>query len=258
MEIGLSSASFYPFVKTEDSIRLMKELGFNSGEIFLNSESEYKKEFIKKLIEEKEKYNFRVNSVHGFSSSFETFLFDAYERRREDMFTYFKEVCKAGKLLGADCYTFHGMKNINSFNMNFIKEIYDKLTYTAGEIGIKIAQENVSRCMSSRPDFLEYIRNNCRYPIFFTLDIKQAYKAGLKPEAYINIMGDKMVNFHVNDIDKNRMCLLPGQGEVDYEELSCKFKEIGYNRICIIEVYSDNYISYEQLSKCREFLKKYY
>ena len=41
MDIGLSSACFYPDLHTENSIGKMKELGFNHGEIFLNTWSEY-------------------------------------------------------------------------------------------------------------------------------------------------------------------------------------------------------------------------
>ena len=37
MDIGLSSACFYPDLHTENSIGKMKELGFNHGEIFLNT-----------------------------------------------------------------------------------------------------------------------------------------------------------------------------------------------------------------------------
>ncbi len=70
MDIGLSSACFYPDVHTENSIGKMKELGFNCGEIFLNTPSEYEEEFLKVLFEKKELYEFNVNSVHAFSSFF--------------------------------------------------------------------------------------------------------------------------------------------------------------------------------------------
>ena len=256
MEIGLSSASFYPNVKTEDSIGLMKKLGFESGEIFLNSPSEYEESFIKGLLEEQSKHNFRVHSVHAFSSSFEPYLFDSYKRRRDDMFVYFKKVCKAAKMLGADCYTFHGMKYQNlSFTANkFIVEVYNQLSYVALEEGIKLAQENVSWCMSSDINFLNMLKENCKYPVYFTLDIKQAYKAGVEPDKYIDVIGTNMINFHINDKDKDNICLLPGKGEVDYKKLSCKLKEIGYNKIGIIEVYSDNYIDLAEISSAKKFL----
>ena len=44
------------------------------------------------------------------------------------------------------------------------------------------------------------IKENCKYPVYFTLDIKQAYKAGIKPEKYIDVMGKNMVNFHKGEI----------------------------------------------------------
>ena len=40
------------------------------------------------------------------------------------MFVYFKKVCKAAKILGADCYTFHGMRYQS---LDFIKnEVYNR------------------------------------------------------------------------------------------------------------------------------------
>jgi sugar phosphate isomerase/epimerase len=256
MEIGLSSASFYPNVKTEDSIGLMKQLGFESGEIFLNSPSEYEESFIKGLLEEQSKHNFRIHSVHGFSSSFEPFLFDSYKRRRDDMFVYFKKICKAAKILGADCYTFHGMRHKGSdfITNEFIVEVYNQLAYVALEEGIKLAQENVSWCMSSDTNFLGMIKENCKYPVYFTLDIKQAYKAGIRPEKYIDVMEKNMVNFHINDKNKDSVCLLPGKGDVDYKKIFCKLKEIGYNKVGIIEIYSNNYTELKEISEAKKFL----
>ncbi|NMM63221.1 sugar phosphate isomerase/epimerase [Clostridium sp. P21] len=256
MEIGISSASFYPNLNTEDSISFMSNLGFKSGEIFLNSPSEYEEDFIKRILEQKLKYDFKIHSVHCLSSAFEPYLFDDYKRRRDDMLLCFKKICRAAKLLGAKCYTFHGMrwKNINDLNYKFILEIYNQLTYLAMEEGIKLAQENVSWCMSSNLSFLNKIKDNVKYPIHFTLDIKQAYKAHVPPEKYIDVMGSLIANFHVNDRDDNNICLLPGKGEVNFKKISCKLKEIGYNEIGIIEVYSNNYDNYDEIKNSKEFL----
>jgi sugar phosphate isomerase/epimerase len=187
MKIGLSSASFYPEVNTEDSIKLMTDIGFNSGEIFLNTPSEYEEEFIYKLLEEKNKYKFDITSIHCCSSQYEPFIFDKYKRRREDMLVYYKKLCKAAKLLGASCYTFHGMKfaDINTIDRKFITEIYDELSYISLEQGIKLAQENVSWCISSNLEFIKLLNEECKYPVYYTLDIKQAYKAFIEPEKYI-------------------------------------------------------------------------
>jgi sugar phosphate isomerase/epimerase len=259
MEIGISSASFYPNVHTENSISLIKSLGFNCGELFLNSPSEYEENFITNILEEKNKNNFNVNSVHSFSSSFEPYLFDSYKRRRDDMLVYFKKVCKAARILGAKCYTFHGMRfqDFKYLNKKLILEIYDMLTYIALEEGITLAQENVSWCMSSNIDFLKIIKESCKYPLGFTLDIKQAYKSGIEPEKYIDIMERDIINFHINDRDNNNVCLLPGKGTVDYKKIFCKLNKIGYNGMGIIEVYSDNYSNYEELTNVKRFLFNY-
>lgn len=256
MDIGLSSASFYPHVNTEDSIALMKNLGFRIGEIFLNSDSEYEEDFGKLLLQQKLENDFIINSIHAFSSSFEPYLFDRYKRRRDDAFLKFKKVCKLAKLLGARCYTFHGMRcgKLHEIHGNFIFDIYNKLTYTAGEQGIKLCQENVFWCLSSNTDFLYELKEKCTEPIYFTLDIKQAYRAGKTPEEYIDVMGSAVENLHVNDRDGENSCLLPGKGNVDYKKILCKLKEIGYNKVGIIEVYSDNYKNYCQLKEAKDYI----
>jgi len=256
MEIGLSSASFYPYVNTEDSIALMKGLGFNVGELFLNSPSEYEEDFIKKLICEKEKEKFNINSVHGFSGSFEPYLFDSYKRRASDMLMFFKKVCTAGKALGADCYTFHGLRvdKLSNLNLDRIIETYNELCYIACEAGIKLAQENVCWCMSSDLQFLKLLKEKCKYPLYFTIDIKQAYKAGIAPESYIDIMGERIINFHINDRNEKEVCMLPGRGDVNYIELVNKLKKCGYNGKGIIEVYRENYYDYTDLTDAKEYL----
>ncbi|MCB2353458.1 sugar phosphate isomerase/epimerase family protein [Clostridium estertheticum] len=256
MDIGLSSACFYPKLNTEDSIQTMKELGFNFGEIFLNTHCEYKEDFIRVLLEKKELYEFNVNSVHAFSASFEPYLFDKYDRRRKDVLEQFKEVVKAAKILGASCYTFHGMRyaDFNELDTEFIVDIYNELSYIALEAGIKLAQENVSWCMSSDLKFLTLLSQKCKYPIYFTLDLKQACKANIPIEKYIEVMGSNIVNLHINDRDDNSPCLLPGKGNLDYDDIARNLKNVNYSGKGIIEVYSNNFSSYEELTKVKEFV----
>lgn len=249
MDIGLSSACFYPNLHTESSIEKMKELGFNHGEIFLNTWSEYEEEFVKILLDKKQRYEFNVNSVHALSSAFEPYLFDKYDRRRGDSLRCFKKICRAAKLLGASCYTFHGMRytDFKELDRKFTIDIYNELSYIASELGIKLAQENVSWCMSSNIKFLTLLSEECKYPIHFTLDLKQAYRTNVPLEKYINVMGNNIVNLHINDRDENHSCLLPGKGNLNYEDICTKLKNVGYAGKGIIEVYSDNYSNYDEI-----------
>lgn len=258
MNVGLSSACFYPEVLTENSIKLIRNIGFSSGEIFLNSVSEYEEEFINGLNREKEKYSFNVNSVHSFSPTFEPFLFELYSRRRQDMLKLFKKVCAAARILGAKYYTFHGLRktDFDSLNKNHIIDVYNELLYNALEEGVVLAQENVSWCMSSDIRFLNLLKEKCKYPVKFTLDIKQSFRAGHGIQEYIDVMGRDLVNVHINDKDEKNICLLPGHGNVDYEKLFRSLEEIGYGGDLTIEVYRDNFNEYKELEEAKEFLIK--
>lgn len=259
MEIGLSSAVFYPDVCTENSIEIMNGLGFDCGEIFLNSTSEYEEEFIEAVNEQRQKFSFRVNSVHGFCAAYEPFLFDRYKRRRDDCFKTYKMVCRAAKTLGANCLTFHGMRlmPLGDIDEKLVMDAYDKLAYAAAEEGIMLAQENVSWCMSSQLDFIQMLMEKCKYPIHFTLDLKQAYKAGTEPEEYMKIIGKKLVNLHINDKDEGNICLLPGKGNVDYDHIFQLLRAVEYDGTATIEVYRENYKSYNQIENARKYLCKY-
>jgi Sugar phosphate isomerases/epimerases len=258
MNIGLSSATFYPKVYTENSFEIMKKLEFDAGEIFLNSFCEYDENFIKVLLEKKEKYEFDIISVHAFGSPFEPFLFDKYDRRRKDVREIFIKVCKAAKALGAKYYTFHGMRyeNMKDLDKKFIVDIYDELAYEANESGISLAQENVSWCMSSSPEFLLLLKENCKYPVKYTFDIKQAYKAGIDSLVYINLMGKDLCNIHINDRDDKNICLLPGKGSVDYNTIFTGLKDYNYNGDMIIEVYNNNYINESELTDSKNYIQK--
>ncbi len=259
MEIGLSSAVFYPKIETEDSIELISDLGFKCAEIFLNTPMEFEKDFIGLLKDKKDKCGLKINSVHSFSPLYEPYLFDSYKRRRTDMLKYFSKVCKAASTLGASCYTFHGMRltDIDEIDFKLIYEVYDTLTYIAGENGIKLAQENVFWCMSSNLEYLNRIKAHTKYPLYFTFDIKQAYKAKIHPFKYLDVMGKSLINFHVNDRNEKNTCLLPGKGNVDFISIFDKIKSHNYSGNVIIEVYGNNYKSYSQLTEVKDFLAKY-
>lgn len=260
MNVGLSSATFYPDMCTEGSIKLIKSLGFQCGEVFLNSFSEYDYDFIKMLNEERMKHSFNIISIHSFSSSFEPYLFDKYKRRVDDMFVFYNKVCKAARELGAKFYTFHGMRHMdyNEMDDKRIIDVYNRLAYIALENGIKLAQENVSWCMSGNIEFLNMLKEKCEYPVYFTLDIKQAYKAGTLPEKYISVMDDRLVNIHINDRDDDNVCLLPGRGNVDFKHLKSKLDIIGYSGAVIIEVYSSNFKNYKEITEAMHYIKKFF
>ena len=80
MEIGISTGCLYPEL-TENSIRILTELGFKRLEVFFNTFSEMEIDYLDRLKRLLDSHGARVVSVHPFISSFESFmLFSAYER----------------------------------------------------------------------------------------------------------------------------------------------------------------------------------
>ncbi len=258
LEIGISTAIFYPEILTEDAVKKLARKGFNVLEVFANSFFEFSNEYALELRDLADKEKVRINSVHTVSSAFEPYLFDAYERRREDFFKIFQDFIKFGEILGAKSYTFHGLIKRPHKNMTFkdVVYIYERMVYEAGVHGIALAQENVSWCLSGDLEFLKRLKDTVKEPLKYTLDVKQAVKAGKSPYDYLDIYGEDLANLHLNDHDAVHSCLLPGRGEFDFAKLFEKVQELGYKGPGIIEVYKENYETLEELTESRKYLER--
>ena len=80
---------------------------------------------------------------------------------------------------------------------------------------IKIAWENVCWCQLATPERAREIRRPLP-EIRFTLDIKQAMRAGCDPIDFVDAMGEQLANVHVCDWDENGRLCLPGEGTFDF------------------------------------------
>jgi sugar phosphate isomerase/epimerase len=259
MDIGISTACFYPEVSTGDTIKIIADMGFKTIEVFLETASEYREDYCKRLREETEKYNLKVYSVHSFAVQHEPFLFDKYRPRRDDAWDVFLKVLKGARILGAKHMTFHGpsrkwFDNEAQELMKIAAEM-DSLAESAASHGVSLAWENVYWCLSHDPSLMQEVMENITSPnINFTLDLKQANRSRVPVERYLGIMGKKLVNVHVNDFSPGNMCLLPGRGQVDYPQLYETLGKKGYQGPLIIEVYRNNFSDYNDLAWAREFL----
>jgi len=259
MDIGISSACFYP-MPTEDTIDIIKNLGFTKLEVFMEAYSEYEEDYSLMLKDKIDECGLQVISAHSFCSAHEPFMFSEYIRRREDSIRVFKKVLNASRILGARYFTFHGnRKEATTANFDFKKFGKEMSTFAeiARDYGIVLAWENVCWCQSHDPDFikktLEYIESD---NLAFTLDIKQAFRASIEPADYIHVMKNRIVNVHINDADSRNSCLLPGKGSVDMEEILKLLHGYHYNGDCIIEVYSTDFSNYEEINESKKYLKK--
>ena len=89
----------------------------------------------------------------------------------------------------------------------------------------------------------------------FTFDIKQSKRGGSDPFEVCQAMGDDIVNFHINDFDDDHMCMLPGKGVVDHESLVKLMLKNGYVGPALIEVYSSNFKSDDEILDSKVYLE---
>lgn len=258
MEIGISTACFYP-MQTEETLVIIASLGANICEVFFEAECEYEPEFTSIIKERLEQCGIKINSAHAFCAPFESQLFSDYERRRNDALKSYEKVLKAASALGCDIYTFHGDRRADDYNtIDFAHygRCFDLLADMAEAYGVRLAWENVAWCQSSRPEFIKTIKEITKSSsLKHTLDIKQAKRAGVSPYEYIDVMGDDLVNLHLNDNTDTNTCMLPGEGAVDFVALFDYLKEKGYKGRGIIEVYNSNFKSLDQLKNSFDKIK---
>ncbi len=259
MDIGISTACFYPEVLTEDSIEIIAGLGFKTIEIFLETMFEYDESYCKNLRATVDKYGLDVHSVHSFAAQHEPFLFDRYQRRRKDALDIFLKVAKGAELLGAKHITFHGPPRkkfgIEGAGIVSIASEMDNLAEIAAGYNLSLAWENVYWCLSHDPNLMQGVIGHTRNKnINFTLDLKQANRSQVDVKHYINIMGKRLVTVHINDFSPGNLCLLPGRGQTNYPALFKILNEKDYKGPFIIEVYRDNFKNYAELAEARDFL----
>jgi len=256
MDIGISTASFYSRLVTEDALSAISRLGAEVCEVFLDSYCEYEPEFGELLKARAAELGLRVVSVHAMSQQFEPQLFSLSLRQRQDAWKLFEKVLRQGRLLGAKLLVFHGPARLRGAIRNAacarIGPIVSDLADLAGEYGLRLAWENVSWCLFSHPGFAAEVLPHVKSDnLGFTLDVKQAVRSGHDPFDYLAAMGKRLCHVHLCDYDLQKpdygLCL-PGKGTFDFQRLFSELKANGYAGAAIIEPYSDIYGKVEELS----------
>lgn len=260
MYLGISTACFYPGL-VEENLKIIASLGIKKAEIFFNTASEVTPEFAAMLRKEADTRNVEIISVHPYTSLMEgMLLFTEYERRTNDGLKEYENYFKCASILGAKFLTFHGERNIGieDDKKKFQRkcDVYHRLCAIAQQYGIMLAQENVAWCKSARPEYLRSLYEAVP-ELRYTLDIKQAHRAGEHWKTFMEAIGDRLVNVHINDFSEKESCLLPGEGQMDYETFFYELKKLGYQGSTIIEVYRSNFSEKAQIERAIRTLSKY-
>lgn len=199
-----------------------------------------------------------IYSIHALNTQFEPQLFNSAERTRQDAEAIFRKVCRAGQIIGAKYYTFHGQARLkkNSY-LDPVKvgKRMKELGDIANEYGITLCLENVHWAAGNTPKFFKEMLPYCEN-VGTVLDIKQARQSNYDVNDYLQVMGDRLKNVHVSDVDENDEICMVGKGVFDFKKFINKLDEMNYAGPIMIEQYSKNFDAYEEVSESVKFLKK--
>ena len=182
MDIGLSSACFYP-LETEKSIVRAGETGTKTIEIFMNADSEFEPAFVKNMADICKSYGMRVSSVHTMGSFTESYhLFSSYKRRFfEAKDTSFKRHFDVMHTLGAKHLVLHGIKKPGSISDEEYFDRFGELILMGKAEDLLVCQENVVHYRSESPDFLSRMGEYIGDDFNMVFDIKQSLRTGINP-----------------------------------------------------------------------------
>ena len=256
MEIGISTASLFRRKFTEEALVTLNELDARVCEIFLCTYQEYTQKFANVLKENQG--NLKVHSIHTLNTNFEPQLFGWSPRAVEDAYLIFENCLKTANLLGATCYTLHG---IARFKKNILYNDYEniglsmlKLQNFAKSYNVDVCLENVEWAYYNHVGFYKEISKYC--PNLKTcLDVKQARISGDSYIDYLNEMGNSIKTVHLSDTDSNGKICLPGTGTFDFEDLFKRLEGVGFDGNMLIEVYTNNYGEIDEFKNSLDYLR---
>lgn len=258
MNIGASSSCFYP-LETEKALEKVGKVGIKVTEVFFNSPSELKPDFLKKLCAVKERYSMDVTAVHPFMSFSEGYnIFSSYYRRFEDSLEFYKGFFEAAATLGARFFVLHGSRGERTITDLEYAERLLKFIEEGERFGVSVTHENVVHYAGETPQFMEFLRSQLGEKFKMTLDLKQARRAGVNPFEFVDRLGKSIVHVHVSDCSQVEDCLTPGEsGLFDFESFFKKMNALDFKGNYIVELYRHNFKDENELKSGVDYLKRF-
>ncbi len=256
MKLGVSTASYYP-LETELALEQIGKSGIKNTEVFFNCQSELKNSFVDILLDFKEKYEINITSVHPTMSLAESFMiFSAYDRRFYEAIEQYRRYSEIAACLGAKYIIMHGGKPNGILSDEEYCERYMKLKEATLKNGVTVLQENVVNFRTGDIEFMRSMTDILGNDAEFCIDIKQAVRSGLEPIEFTREFITNTRHFHISDHSLASDCQLPLNGNFDFNAFFNLLKENKYNGSMIIEVYSNAYKSYSEITEAYNKLAK--
>lgn len=255
MLLGMSTAAFYGRWETEEAAVQIAKLPLDCAEVFLQSDSENTIEFAQQV--RKNLAGIPCTSIHPMGG-YENYMAGRPARQIRDAFDHFRKVLDAGEALGAKTFVYHGrntpLLSPLPWNLKWNIEAITPMCELARQRGMVIGWENVCWCQLTTPE--RVLEAKAALPqVRFTLDIKQAMRAGCDPIDYVHAMRDQLCNVHVCDWQEDGKLCLPGEGIFDFAALMKALRDVGYEGPIIMEPYQALIKSEEALLRSIAFMR---
>ncbi len=258
MNIGLSTGCFFP-QETSEAVKRAGKLGAKYIEIFFNTHSELREEYLYKLKNIIDEYGMQVISIHPYSSAIESFMFfSMHDYKLQDSIELYEAYFKACNILGCKYIVLHGCFTRYDFmDMKRYCRNLNELSRKAREYGVYISQENVYKfkCgyIKNIEEFVKYADKDVK----FTFDIKQAVKSRQSIYKILELTKDRISHVHISDFTGRKYSLVPFTGSFNYDRFFKYIKENTTAEAALVELYSPMIEADKQLMEAVTKLQKY-
>lgn len=254
---AVSSACFFP-LDTYRSLEQLQKMGVLQVELFLNTFQELQPDFLEKTGCLLKRAGMQVVALHPFSSGFEPFFFfSRYPGRFEDGLALYRQFFELCCRWGIPRVIFHGDYLFSSFPEEEYFSRFQKLALYAKEYGVVLSQENVARCKSASPCFLQKMREALKEEVSFTLDLKQARRQGAPLEEFLRAMGPCLDHIHLSGASTEKDCVAPFPETLDMRQLLKSLQPYGFTGNLVIELYRNGFDSPQELVRSVQYVTSF-
>ena len=263
MQYGISTSALYGRLETTDALRFLKSSPeCQCVELFFQCPDDYDGLYSDEIRGITNGMN--IVSMHMLSTMFEPMLYLQSAHGREYAQ---RAICSAihyAASLGAKYYVFHGRNRMLSAKGGVLPKLTDMaqqekalrpIIDALSEHGMRLAFENVYWSEFSYPGFGQLLANALP-EVRFTLDIKQAARAGYDYHEYLAATGSRLAHVHAYDFDADGNVCLPGRGCFDFRRFGDELRAQRFDGAVIIEPYPYMYEEPGQLFESIAYIRR--
>ncbi len=248
MQAAVSTACLFP-MQTEEALETLGKNGIRDAEIFLNAPSETTADFARTLKNIRDAYGMKIHAVHAWTAPMEGFmLVSRYPRRCDDFLEDAKHTFELMQMLSAPIYVFHGAMQGFCKEIPFYCERYQKLCALGHSFGVTVTHENVNKYIGADLPFLTQFCTILGDDARLTLDVKQAFRAGLDLPETIRTLAPHIAHIHISDHGETGDCLRIGHGSYDIPAFLSLLQENRYEGAVVLELYRDAFHAADELA----------